>query len=41
MKKESGVWVFDSGEPLSEESVRKTMRKVRDRRSRKALGLSD
>lgn len=41
MKKESGVWVFDSGEPLSEETVRKTMRKVRDRRSRKALGLSD
>ena len=41
MKKESGVWVFDSGEALSEETVRKTMRKVRDQRGRKALGLSD
>jgi AbrB family looped-hinge helix DNA binding protein len=41
MKKESGVWVFDPGEALSEETVRKTMRKVRDQRGRKALGLSD
>jgi AbrB family looped-hinge helix DNA binding protein len=41
MKKENGVWVFDSGEALSEETVRKTMRKVRDQRSRKALGHSD
>jgi AbrB family looped-hinge helix DNA binding protein len=41
MKKEGDVWVFDSGAPLSEETVRKTMRKVRDQRSRKSLGLSD
>ncbi len=41
MKKESGVWVFDSGEALSEETVHKTIRKVRDQRSRKALGHSD
>ena len=41
MKKESGVWVFDSGEALSEETVHKTIRKVRDHRSRKALGHSD
>jgi AbrB family looped-hinge helix DNA binding protein len=41
MKKESGVWVFDSGEALSAETVRKTMRRVRDQRSRKALGHSD
>jgi AbrB family looped-hinge helix DNA binding protein len=41
MKKESGVWVFDSGEALGEETVRKTMRRVRDQRSRKALGHSD
>lgn len=41
MKKESGVWVFDSGEPLSEETIRKTTRKIRDQRSRKALGRSD
>ena len=41
MKKESGVWVFDSGEALSEEAVRQTVRKVRDQRSRRALGHSD
>ena len=41
MRKESGVWVFDSGEVLSEQTVRKTLRKVRDQRSRKALGHSD
>ena len=41
MKKEGGVWVFDSGQALSAEAVRKTMRKVRDQRSRKALGHSD
>jgi AbrB family looped-hinge helix DNA binding protein len=41
MKKESGVWVFDSGEALSEETVRKTMRRVRDQRSRRVLGHSD
>jgi AbrB family looped-hinge helix DNA binding protein len=41
MKKESGVWVFDSGEVLSEETVRKTMRNVRDQRDRKALGPSN
>ena len=33
VKKESGVWVFDSGEPLAKETVRKTVRKLRDRRS--------
>lgn len=41
MKRESGVWVFDSGEALSEATVRTTVRKVRDQRSRKALGRSD
>ena len=30
MRKESGVWVFDSGEVLSEQTVRKTLRKVRE-----------
>jgi AbrB family looped-hinge helix DNA binding protein len=41
MRKEGGVWVFDSGEVLSEQTVRKTLRKVRDQRNRKALGHSD
>lgn len=41
MKKENGVWVYDSGEALSAEAVQKTMRKVRDQRQRKALGHSD
>lgn len=41
MKKESGVWVFDSGEALSEGALQKTIRKVRDQRSRKAFGHSD
>jgi AbrB family looped-hinge helix DNA binding protein len=41
MKKESGVWVYDSGEALSAETVQKTMGKVRDQRQRKALGHAD
>jgi AbrB family looped-hinge helix DNA binding protein len=41
MKKEAGVWVYDSGEALSPETIRNTMRKVRDQRQRKALGHSD
>jgi AbrB family looped-hinge helix DNA binding protein len=41
MKKKSGVWVFDPGEALSEETVQKTIRKAREQRSRKALGNSD
>ncbi len=38
MFKEKGVWVFDSGQPLSEQTVRKTIRKVRVERERKILG---
>ena len=41
MKKENGVWVFDSGEALSAEMVQRTTRKIRDQRQRKALGHSD
>jgi AbrB family looped-hinge helix DNA binding protein len=41
MKKESGVWVFDSGEALSEQTVQKTLRRVRSGRSRKTLGRFD
>ena len=40
MRKEQGVWVFDSGQPLAAETVHKTMRRVRDERERKTLGKS-
>jgi AbrB family transcriptional regulator (stage V sporulation protein T) len=40
MKKEQGVWVFDSGKPMSEDLVRKTRRKILRERERKILGLS-
>ena len=38
MFKEKGVWVFDSGQPLSAETVRKTIRQVRLERERRILG---
>ena len=38
MRKERGMWVFDSGEPLSADVVTKTLRKVRDERDRRNLG---
>jgi len=38
MFKENGVWVFDSGQPISEETVRGTIRKVRLDRERRILG---
>lgn len=41
MKKENGVWVYDSGEVLNADTVHKTLRKVRDQRQRKALGRPD
>ena len=41
MKKEDGVWVFDSGEASTAETVRETVRKVRDQRQRKVLRDSD
>jgi AbrB family looped-hinge helix DNA binding protein len=40
MKKEHGVWVFDSGKPMGEDLVRKTRRKILRERERKMLGLS-
>jgi AbrB family looped-hinge helix DNA binding protein len=40
MRKEHGVWVFDSGQPLAADTVRKTIRQVRDERERKILGKS-
>jgi AbrB family looped-hinge helix DNA binding protein len=38
MYKKQGVWVFDSGEPLSTEVVNKTIRKGRDERDRRNIG---
>jgi AbrB family looped-hinge helix DNA binding protein len=38
MRKEHGMWVFDSGEPLSADVVNKTLRRVRDERDRRNLG---
>ena len=38
MYKEHGMWVFDSGEPLSVEVVNKTLRRVREERDRRNLG---
>ena len=36
--KEKGMWVFDSGEPLTVETVNKTLRGVREERDRRNLG---
>jgi len=38
MYKEHGMWVFDSGEPLTVEAVNKTIRQVREERDRRNLG---
>lgn len=38
MYKEHGMWVFDSGEPLSVETINKTLRQVREERDRRNLG---
>jgi AbrB family looped-hinge helix DNA binding protein len=38
MYKEHGMWVFDSGEPLTVETVNKTIRRVREERDRRNLG---
>jgi len=40
MYKKQGVWVFDSGVPLSAESVNQTIRRVRAERHRHVLGSS-
>jgi AbrB family looped-hinge helix DNA binding protein len=39
MRKERGILVFDTGEPLSASDVRKTIEKVRDERSDRSLGI--
>jgi len=38
MYKEHGMWLFDSGEPLTVEAVSKTIRRVREERDRRNLG---
>jgi AbrB family looped-hinge helix DNA binding protein len=38
MYKKDGMWVFDSGEPLSAEVVNRTLRQVRAERDRRNLG---
>ena len=40
MRKEHGVWVYDSGQPLAADVVRKTIRQIRSERERKILGKS-
>jgi AbrB family looped-hinge helix DNA binding protein len=40
MRKEQGVWVFDSGRPLSVETVNKTIHRIQNERERKFLGKS-
>jgi AbrB family looped-hinge helix DNA binding protein len=40
MRKEQGVWVFDSGRPLSIETVNKTIGGIRNERERRFLGKS-
>src|SRR5438094_55224 len=37
MRKERGVWVFDSGQPLAPEAVRKMLHRVRSERERRVL----
>jgi len=38
MHKKRGVWVFDSGKPLSAEVVKETVRRVREERHSRNLG---
>ena len=37
-RRKRGVWVFRSGEPLSEAVVQETLRQVRREREKKVLG---
>lgn len=39
MRKELGVLVFDTGEPITASEVRKTIQRVRDERSDRVLGI--
>ncbi|MGH9470716.1 MAG: AbrB/MazE/SpoVT family DNA-binding domain-containing protein [Terriglobia bacterium] len=40
LRKKHGVWVFSSGEPLPDETVRETLRQVRRERDEENLGRS-
>jgi AbrB family looped-hinge helix DNA binding protein len=39
MRKELGVLVFDTGEPITASEVRKTIQRVRDERSDRVFGI--
>ena len=39
MRKEQGVWVFDSGEPITASAVSETIQEIRDERSDRVLGI--
>ena len=39
MRKELGVLVFDTGQPISTSDVRQTIQKVRNERSDRSLGI--
>jgi AbrB family looped-hinge helix DNA binding protein len=39
MRKELGVLVFDTGEPITAATVQETIQRVRDERSDRALGI--
>jgi AbrB family looped-hinge helix DNA binding protein len=39
MRKELGVLVFDTGEPITAATVQQTIQRVRDERSDRALGI--
>jgi AbrB family looped-hinge helix DNA binding protein len=39
MRKELGVLVFDTGEPITASEVRETIQKIRDERSDRVLGI--
>ena len=38
LRKEDGVWVFHSGQPLSASSTHKMLRQIREERDLKSLG---
>lgn len=40
LRKKRGVWVYRSGEPLSEDAVHETLRRVRRERDEENLGKS-
>lgn len=39
LRKERGIWVFRTGEPLSAGETRETIRGIREQRARRAAGV--